>query len=90
MVCVYAGKEYSIGEVIEAGDFKRCAAMALKALEHDKDCGQPKVRTPSAHNQGWSALAAIKGNTARSSILWAITLSMIMTRSGASQNVSLL
>jgi apyrase len=39
----YAGKEYSIGETIEAGDFKRCAAMALKALEHDKDCGQPKV-----------------------------------------------
>jgi hypothetical protein len=44
MVCAArAGKEYSIGEVIEAGDFKRCAAMALKALEHDKDCGQPKV-----------------------------------------------
>ncbi|WIA38219.1 hypothetical protein OEZ86_001563 [Tetradesmus obliquus] len=38
----YAGKEYSIGETIEAGDFKRCAAMALKALDHDKDCGQPK------------------------------------------------
>jgi hypothetical protein len=38
-----AGKEYSIGEVIEAGDFKRCAAIALKALEHDKDCGKPKV-----------------------------------------------
>lgn len=38
----YAGKEYSIGEVIEAGDFKRCSAMAFKALEHDKDCGQPK------------------------------------------------
>jgi hypothetical protein len=36
-------KEYSIGEVVEAGDFKRCAAMAFKALEHDKDCGQPKV-----------------------------------------------
>jgi hypothetical protein len=37
------GKEYAIREVVEAGDFKRCAAMALKALEHDKDCGQPKV-----------------------------------------------
>lgn len=37
------GKEYSIGEVIEAGDFVRCSAMAFKALEHDKDCGQPKV-----------------------------------------------
>lgn len=39
----YAGKEYAIGEVVEAGDFKKCAAMAYKALEHDKDCGQPKV-----------------------------------------------
>ena len=43
-VRVSAGKEYSVGEVVEAGDFKRCAAMAFKALEHDKDCGQPKVR----------------------------------------------
>lgn len=39
----YAGKEYAIGEVVEAGDFKKCAAITLKALEHDKDCGQPKV-----------------------------------------------
>lgn len=39
----YGGKEYSVGEVVEAGDFKRCAAVTLKALEHDKDCGQPKV-----------------------------------------------
>eukprot|EP00879_Flechtneria_rotunda_P021719 GHRR01022903.1.p1 GENE.GHRR01022903.1~~GHRR01022903.1.p1 ORF type:complete len:473 (+),score=173.94 GHRR01022903.1:81-1499(+) len=38
----YGGQEYSIGEVVEPGDFKRCAAMALKALEHGKDCGQPK------------------------------------------------
>ena len=30
-------------EVVEAGDFKRCAAAALKALDHDKDCGQEKV-----------------------------------------------
>lgn len=42
--CQNPGKEYAIGEVVEAGDFKRCAAMAYKALEHDKDCGQPKVR----------------------------------------------
>eukprot|EP00878_Enallax_costatus_P034916 GHUV01038861.1.p1 GENE.GHUV01038861.1~~GHUV01038861.1.p1 ORF type:complete len:200 (+),score=53.83 GHUV01038861.1:122-721(+) len=38
----YAGKEYAIGEVVEAGDFKKCAAITYKALEHDKDCGQPK------------------------------------------------
>ncbi|KAI8471404.1 MAG: nucleoside phosphatase GDA1/CD39 [Monoraphidium minutum] len=38
----YADKEYAVDEVVEAGDFKRCAEAALKALEHDKDCGQPK------------------------------------------------
>lgn len=43
VVCCSTGKEYSIGEVVEAGDFKRCAEIAFKALEHDKDCGQPKV-----------------------------------------------
>lgn len=38
-----AGKDYSIATVEQPGDFERCAAVALKALEHDKDCGQPKV-----------------------------------------------
>lgn len=39
----YAGKQYSVEEEVEAGDFTRCSAAALKALEHDKDCGGPKV-----------------------------------------------
>jgi len=39
----YADKQYAVNEVVEAGDFKRCAAAAFKALDHDKDCGQPKV-----------------------------------------------
>lgn len=38
----YADKEYTVTEVVEAGDFKRCAEAAFKALEHDKDCGGPK------------------------------------------------
>jgi apyrase len=37
----YAGKDYLVREVEEHGDFKRCAKAALKALEHDKDCGAP-------------------------------------------------
>ncbi len=40
-----------MGEVVEAGDFKRCAAMAFKALEHGKDCGQPQVRVLSVYGQ---------------------------------------
>lgn len=39
----YGGKTYDIGEVVEAGEFKKCAAVALKALEHDKACWQPQV-----------------------------------------------
>lgn len=39
----YGDKEYPVGEVVESGDFERCAEVALKALDHDKDCGQPKV-----------------------------------------------
>jgi hypothetical protein len=39
----YGDKEYQVREVVEAGDFKRCAATIFKALDHDKDCGQPKV-----------------------------------------------
>jgi hypothetical protein len=39
----YADKEYPIEEVMEPGDFKRCAAAVFKALDHDKDCGRPKV-----------------------------------------------
>jgi len=35
----YAGKDYPVREVEEHGDFKRCAKAALKALEHEKDCG---------------------------------------------------
>ncbi|KAI8475039.1 MAG: nucleoside phosphatase family-domain-containing protein [Monoraphidium minutum] len=38
----YGDKEYPVGEVVEAGDFRRCAAAALKALEHDKGCGHPQ------------------------------------------------
>lgn len=56
-----AGKEYSIGEVIEAGDFKRCAAMALKALEHDKDCGQPKVGPQAASTHCTTRSPAMTG-----------------------------
>lgn len=36
----YGGKEYAVDEVVDAGDFKRCAQAAFQALEHDKDCGQ--------------------------------------------------
>jgi hypothetical protein len=43
MTYSYGDKEYQVREVVEAGDFKRCAATVFKALEHDKDCGQPKV-----------------------------------------------
>jgi apyrase len=35
----YAGKQYEVAEVAEAGDFARCAKAALKALEHGRDCG---------------------------------------------------
>ncbi|GBF96232.1 hypothetical protein Rsub_08777 [Raphidocelis subcapitata] len=38
----YAGRDYKVDEVIDAGDFKRCAEAALKALDHDRDCGGPK------------------------------------------------
>lgn len=88
---VYAGKEYSIGEVIEAGDFKRCAAMALKALEHDKDCGQPKVGVnsqrarPRMASSGSNYGPQFMGNITRSSILWANVLCRKTTLSGASQ-----
>ncbi|KIZ06578.1 hypothetical protein MNEG_1382, partial [Monoraphidium neglectum] len=39
----YADKEYPVDEVVEAGDFKGCAAAAFKALDHDKDCGADKA-----------------------------------------------
>ncbi|KAF8062083.1 APY2 [Scenedesmus sp. PABB004] len=39
----YGGAEYAVGEVSDAGDFARCAAVALKALDHDKDCGGPQA-----------------------------------------------
>lgn len=42
----YADKEYAVQEVVDAGDFKKCTAVAFRALEHDKDCGQPKVGGP--------------------------------------------
>jgi apyrase len=38
----YGDKAYSVEEVVEGGDFKRCSAAAYKALEHDKACGQPQ------------------------------------------------
>ncbi len=57
----YGGKEYPVGEVEEHGDFKGCAATAFKALEHEKDCGQPKVRRWAAYSIVCGAWACVGG-----------------------------
>ena len=47
-----------MGEVIESGNFRACAAAALKALDHDKDCGRPKVRV-GASEARWFVVVCV-------------------------------